>query len=263
VTLNGGANGDAITGKTSILICAESPGAGKLTEAAAKQAKGQALAVMQLADFASKFGVPEPAAAAGKPASQPKKVKAAADAADGGAAAGAEEKPKKAAGKRKADAEVGGDAKQPAKAAKKPAAAAAAAAAAAVEDGAKLYLECHEGTSNKFYRCVRSQQPLWPRFAPQQEGSGHTFCSAARSPHLTHPLRRHHCHSLRTHVHTSTRSMRLSGNDVAAAWGAIGKSPVAQTKSFDSAAAAAKHYVKTAKEKRAKGYADAADPEVT
>jgi hypothetical protein len=88
--------------QTTILISAESPGAGKLAEASAKQAKGQALTVMQLDEFEAKYGKPVAEEAAEKKPKE-KKEKAPKPA--------AEDKPKKAP-KRKAEDE-GAEAPKP------------------------------------------------------------------------------------------------------------------------------------------------------
>ncbi len=179
----GGFVANAINSSTTMLVVAHDAGAAKIKEAEGKAAKGQALEIIQMPAFMARFPVvfsgpaPEEASAEGdeaeeaeQPAAKAKGKAAAAPKPKAAAKPKAEAaaKPKATAGAKRKLAEVDEDAgdaadEEPAAAAKPPAkkkakaasAAPAAAAAAPAASGSALrsvYLECHEGSSNKYHR---------------------------------------------------------------------------------------------------------------
>lgn len=58
ITAQGGVQGSGVTAATTIVLVADKPGEGKIKEAEGKKAKGQAIDILNLTEFQSRFGLP-------------------------------------------------------------------------------------------------------------------------------------------------------------------------------------------------------------
>lgn len=145
VAAHGGFVAQAVNGSTTILIVGEEPGEAKIEAAQAKIDKGQDMEIMFVLDFQHRYPAvfadgaggkaDHVAAATGVPASGTTQART-----PGGA------------GGSKASAGSGKAEKQKTPAPAKARSASAAGGGGSSSGSQLLYLECHEGTSNKFYR---------------------------------------------------------------------------------------------------------------
>lgn len=151
VAAHGGFVASGITAATTILLVGEEPGEAKIEAAKAKIAKGVCdIQILSVPVFQYRY----PAVFSAAPDGGAEPVSKAKGAGTGAAGAGkGAGKGKVAAGSGKAVAGSGKAAKKPAPAKKVPGAASAAGSGSGGGTGMSVvYLECHEGTANKFYR---------------------------------------------------------------------------------------------------------------